>query len=134
MNGTREQGPRLRHHRGWLAVGWALVALVVWASLSPQPPPTPDIHLGDKLAHLLAYGVLMGWFAQIYPASTTRHGIAAGFVFMGVVLEYLQGLLGGRLFEIADMAANTLGVALAWWITRGRAGRILRWVEDRLGA
>ncbi len=133
MHGARDRGHRLRHHRGWLAVGWGLVAFVVWASLTPQPPPTPEFRFGDKVAHLLAYGVLMGWFAQIYPARTARQSLAAAFVLMGVVLEYLQGLVGGRLFEIADMAANTLGVALAWWITRGRAGRILHWVEDRLG-
>ena len=123
----------MRHHRGWLAVGWGLVMLVVGASLVPQPPLTPDIHLGDKLAHLLAYGVLMGWFAQIYATHTARRILAAAFVLMGVVLEFLQGLLGQRMFEVADMAANTAGVALACWITRGRAGHVLCWVEDRLG-
>jgi glycopeptide antibiotics resistance protein len=33
---------------------------------------------------------------------------------MGVGLEFLQGAVGYRSYEIADMYANTLGVALGW--------------------
>ena len=37
---------------------------------------------------------------------------------MGVALEFVQGWGGYRLFDIADMVANTLGVLLGWWLTR----------------
>ena len=37
-----------------------------------------------------------------------------GFVGMGIALEFVQGALGYRSFELADMAANTLGVAAGW--------------------
>ena len=33
---------------------------------------------------------------------------------MGVGLEFVQGALGHRSFELADMAANALGVLAGW--------------------
>lgn len=87
-----------------------MVAAVVWLSLAPSPPQV-DIEGGDKLGHLAAYGVLMFWFAQLY---ARRMPWAAAFVAMGVVLEFLQGWLGYRSFEVPDMLANSGGVLLGW--------------------
>lgn len=87
-----------------------MVAAIVWLSLTPAPMRV-DIESGDKLGHLAAYGVLMFWFAQLY---ARRMPWAAAFVVMGVVLEFLQGWLGYRSFEILDMLANSGGVLLGW--------------------
>ena len=89
-----------------------MVAAVVWLSLTPSPPKV-DFEQSDKVGHLLAYGALMFWFAQLY-VGQTRLLYAAGFVVMGIALEFAQGALGYRSYELVDMAANTLGVLLGW--------------------
>jgi VanZ family protein len=94
----------------YVGVGWAMVAAIVWLSLTPAPLRV-DIESSDKLGHLAAYGVLMFWFAQLY---ARRMPWAAAFVAMGVVLEFLQGWLGYRSFEVLDMLANSGGVLLGW--------------------
>ena len=78
----------------------------------------PSIEFGDKISHLLAYGVLTGWFGQLYTRFKTQLWIFLGFSLMGIALEYLQGLDPARYFEYADMAANATGAALGWWLTR----------------
>ena len=97
----------------WLALGWALVATIVWLSLTPSPPRV-DFEQGDKAGHLAAYGTLMFWFSQLYVERTARIGYAAGFVAMGVTLEFIQGALGYRSYEVFDMLANMLGVIAGW--------------------
>ena len=96
-----------------VALGWLLVLVIVWLSLSPSPP-TLDVTWGDKLGHLAAYGALMLWFSQLYPARNARRGCAAAFIAMGAGLEFAQAATGYRSFELLDMAANALGVLLAW--------------------
>ena len=93
-----------------MAIGWCLVAAIVYLSLTPKPP---DVGTGDKLSHFAAYGTLMFWFALLYRPTRTRALYAAGFVAMGVAIEFLQGFTG-RHFEVADMLANTVGVVLGW--------------------
>ena len=55
----------------------------------------------------------MFWFAFLYRCTPTRLGYAIGFIAMGVAIEFIQPLTG-RNFELADMAADALGVALGW--------------------
>jgi len=96
-----------------VAAGWAWAAAIVWLSVTPAPPQV-DVAYGDKLGHLGAYALLMFWFAQLYSRRATQAAHAATFVAMGVALEFVQGALGTRSFEVLDMAANALGVALGW--------------------
>jgi VanZ family protein len=97
----------------WLALGWAMVGAVVWLSLTPSPPKL-DFEASDKLGHLLGYGTLMFWFSQLYVERRARIAYAAGFAAMGVALEFVQGELGYRSYEVFDMCANGLGVLLGW--------------------
>jgi VanZ family protein len=96
-----------------VGAGWGWAAAIAWLSLTPAPPEV-DIEYGDKLGHFAAYGLLMFWFSQLYPKRTTRVAYAIGFVAMGIGLEFLQGQLGYRTYEVFDMYANTLGVLLGW--------------------
>jgi VanZ family protein len=77
-------------------------------------PPTLDFEQSDKLGHFLAYGGLMFWFCQLYPKRRTRVYYAAGFIALGVGMEFLQGMTDYRTFEALDMVANTIGVFLGW--------------------
>ena len=96
-----------------VSAGWALVAAVIWLSVTPRPIET-GIDQGDKLGHLLAYGTLMFWFCVLYRPLRVRTLYAVGFIAMGIALEFVQGWLGYRSFEVADMVADAVGVALGW--------------------
>lgn len=103
-----------RFRRTWLAFGWLWVTVVVWLSLAPIAPQPLTFDYSDKLVHVLAYLLLMGWFAVVCRGRGSRIASAAGLALMGVLVEILQGLGGYRHFEFADMAANVSGVLLAW--------------------
>ena len=107
----------LKFHKTWLNVGLGFVVLVIYLSLTSDPPNlgSPE---GLKIGHLLAYGWLMLWFAQIYRSTSTRLWFAAAFVALGIGLEYLQGLTDYRGFEYSDMYINSAGVALGLLLGR----------------
>ena len=94
-----------------LGLGWGWAAAIVWLSLTPSPPQV-DVEYGDKLGHFGAYALLMFWFSLLYHRRPTRLLCMVAFVAMGVGLEFLQGALGHRSFELADMYANAAGVLL----------------------
>ena len=89
--------------------GWLLAAAIVILSLLPSPPDV-DLPHGDKLGHVAAYSLLTFWFCRLYPQPRTRLLYGAAWIAMGVALEFAQGATGYRSFELADMAANALGV------------------------
>ena len=64
--------------------------------------------------HFGAYGLLMSLFCQVYDQSRTRLVYAAGFIAMGIAIEYLQRMTGYRSFDVFDMLANAVGVVLGW--------------------
>jgi VanZ family protein len=92
-----------------LAGGWLYAAAIVWLSLRTSPPE-PGFEYGDKLEHFLAYAALMFWFAFLYRSGPARLAYALMWIAMGVALEFAQGATSYRSYELADMAANTLGV------------------------
>ncbi len=99
-----------------LAGGWLWAAAIVFLSLTRSPPDLRVDH-GDKLGHLLAYGLLMFWFCFLYRDRYARFAYGIGWVAMGVALEFAQRATGTRSFDVADMVANSLGVLLGWGIS-----------------
>jgi len=120
----------LRWFKWWLALGWLLVAAVIYLSLTPHPIEI-DIAQGDKLGHILAYMTLMAWFAQLY-----RRGLhgwwGLGFVALGVALEYAQGWTGYRTFDFYDMLADGTGVAAGWLLGGTPLARMLSGIERHI--
>ena len=111
----------------WVSIGCALVSLIVYLSLTPGPPKVIEFAFADKLEHLLAYGILMGWFGQLYLSWKSQLVWVLAFCLLGVGMEFAQGWGGHRFFDVADMAANSLGVLLGWWLgSRWLAGSLLR--------
>jgi VanZ family protein len=96
-----------------LALGWAWAAAIVWLSVTPSPPHI-DVEQGDKLGHFFSYALLMFWFAMLYAKRSARLAHAAGFIAMGIALEFVQRALGYRSFELYDMVADALGVLAGW--------------------
>src|SRR5262245_37633075 len=121
----------LLEHRArpfWLVVGWTLVMLVIYLSLTPAPVTLP-MREGDKISHALAYMVLMSWFANLYSSMSIRAAFAAGFIVLGVILEFVQLWTGYRSFELADMAAGAFGVAAGWLTAPPRLPNYLTFSE-----
>ena len=118
----------LRFVRVWRTCGAALIVLVVYLSLTPDPVSVPGPN-GDKVGHLLAYAVLMGWFAQIDRGRMERVLWAIFFVALGVGLEFVQGLTDYRTFDIFDMAGDAVGVAVGWLAAPPRVPKLLAWFE-----
>jgi len=122
--------PELRFRALWLVVGYLLIVLVIYLSLSSSPV-TIDTGLPyeDKLFHFVAYFTLTFWFVQIYHI---RHHVILWGIFLlclGMLLEYLQGFDANRYSEAADMIANTLGVIVAMIILSLKGDGILAWFE-----
>jgi VanZ family protein len=125
--------PQLRFKWLWLLVGYGLLALIVYLSLTHTPPKGPDIPFVDKWGHLVAYAALMGWFGQLFHHSRSRLILLVLLIATGISLEYLQQMGGVRMFELEDMVANTLGVIIGWQLSMPqRGGRLLIWIEQRL--
>ncbi len=116
----------------WMAGGWLLVAVVVYLSLSPQPPEVLPFSASDKFKHCLAYGSLSLWFCQIYVRVRQRAAVVAVLIAVGIMLEFVQGWSGYRTFEIADMVANGIGAVLGLILAHTPLGRSLLWFEKIL--
>src|SRR6185369_10936591 len=86
---------RLSFEKLWLTLGFGFVALVFYLSLAPDLPDT-GVPNGMKIGHVLAYGWLMFWFAQIYRSNAMRYAFALVFCAMGIGLEYAQHIAPRR--------------------------------------
>ena len=117
-------------------IGFMLILLVIYYSVIGSPPmPSARIVVFerelhpqtyfDKASHLLAYFVLMAWFAQIYHIKKQRIIYAISFIFMGVSLEVIQSFELIRKLEFMDMVANCSGVFIALLITKSRSFRVI---------
>jgi len=122
---------KLHYRTLWLGIGWAYIGFIFFVSLMPQPPMLHVTYF-DKLSHFTAYAVAMAWFIQLYSNQLTRIYYALAFVCMGIGIEFLQGLSGQRMFEYADMLANSLGVICALFMVNGVSARMLWHIEQRL--
>lgn len=123
----------LRYKWVWLTIGISLIAVIFVGSISDIPPQIKQFVLEDKAMHAIAYGCLMGWFAQIYRHDLTRLILVIAFVFMGILIEFLQSLTATRQFELMDMVANTSGIVLAWALAYTWFGGLLAKFEKLIG-
>lgn len=107
----------LRYYFIWLALGVVAIGMIIFLSLTPNPPDLVDAPFIDKVEHMFAYSILMAWFTQIYATKNIQLFLAIMFCLLGVTLEILQGWGGHRFFEYTDMMANTTGVLFGWWLS-----------------
>ncbi len=119
--------------RVWRTIGFGLVMLVIWLSLTPHPIEI-QVENGDKLGHVAVYAALMFWFAQLDTRHRMRLAYAIGFVLLGVALEFAQRLTDYRTFEVADMGADAVGVLFAWIASPPRGPDVIGFVERVLSS
>jgi VanZ family protein len=99
----------LRYFRWWLALGWLIVAAVIFLSLLSKVPIQIPLQFSDKIGHFIAYAILMGWFVQLFQSRGVLLLHALLLIGLGIGLEFAQEYRS-RHFEVADMVANTVGV------------------------
>jgi len=123
----------LQYRKVWLSIGWALILAVVYSTLIPSPPDLMDnISFGDKIGHFVSYAVLMLWFCQLYLGIRHRLLLSLAFILMGITLEFLQGIGGIRMYEVADMIANSMGVIIGAILTYIGLGNVLYNIEKKM--
>lgn len=87
----------------------AAAGAVLWGSLAPASA-APSADLSDKAQHLIAYAVLGALGAWAFGPLLS---VALALTAFGLSIEALQALMGlGREGDLADVAANTLGLAI----------------------
>jgi VanZ family protein len=105
--------------RRWQRIGFYLACLLV-AGLSLAPGAAlPEISVGDKIEHVLAYAAL-----GLLGVTTARRApvfTILGLILFGIALELLQAFSPGRSPEIGDALADTIGVCLGAAAARGAA-------------
>jgi VanZ family protein len=93
----------------------AAIVFITICSLLPNTSPAmqalSSLNLSDKFEHLCAYA-----FLAFLPALHERRRFtllaALGAVLLGVFLEFAQLFSKSRTWELSDMGADALGVAL----------------------
>jgi VanZ family protein len=125
--------PDLKYRFFWLLIGYALVALIVYLSLTSKQV----IYMGlfknqDKVYHAFAYFAVMSWFSQIYHRNVQRAQLVVALVFLGILMEILQGFTPTRDPDIADAMADTAGVLLGYLATRWQLRFVLAKFETMI--
>ena len=122
----------LRFSKLWLTLGWLLIAVVIFLSLWPKAPRPLEFEQSDKLAHCIAYMVLMLWFANIYPQRPHHLRLCTAFFAMGICLELLQTFSEYRTFSHGDIIANGFGVFLGLFLAKTHLATFLTNLDTRL--
>jgi VanZ family protein len=121
-----------RLRRAWIVIGWVGVIGVIVLSLIPSPPQLLPVDQGDKVEHMLAFGSLMFWFAQVHLQRHGRLATAGLLVALGVAIEFAQRETGYRSFEYADMGADCAGIFVGWLLAPPRLPNLYAWSEHFL--
>ncbi|MGD8379830.1 MAG: VanZ family protein [Gammaproteobacteria bacterium] len=131
MSPIRQAAPPLRWRRFWQALAVLVTLVVIWGSLTPQPPQIP-VAEGDKLEHFAAYfAIMLAWGSTVARAHHGRVFILA--VLLGGGLELAQMLTPARDPAWGDLLADALGAGAAWWLLRWPLWRILLKIESLPG-
>ena len=101
-----------------MRLGWylAMVAAAVLALLPIEHLQMPVFDWWDKAQHALAFVVLTGWALLLWPRAAMHVGL--GMLAYGAGLELAQWAVGWRFAEWADLAADAVGVFVAWGLVR----------------
>ena len=122
---------QLHYLKLWKGVGCLLVGVVVILSVISPSSNVELFRINDKIGHFLAYGTLMGWFAQWHDSKQYKY-LATIFIAQGIGLEIVQTFLPERVGSFLDILANSLGVLIAWGLANTFLGKILFHFENTI--
>jgi VanZ family protein len=111
--------------RQWRTLLFVLMIVGVLFAVRPltsrYAPETVFMH-SDKIAHLLYFAFL--WVMARRAGFTSGWPLALALLGYGVFIEVAQALTPThRSASLSDVAADSVGIALAWWITRRGSSR-----------
>jgi VanZ family protein len=108
----------LRRVQSWRLANAGLLLLVLVMTLMPedwfwpgQRPAHDWIENADKWLHGLTFAFLAVWFAGQY-AAKAYWKIGIGLMVYGLLIEVCQWLVGYRMAESLDIAADTIGIVI----------------------
>ena len=102
----------------WMRVGWCLaMAAVTVLALMPINALPPVLDWWDKAQHALAFVVLTAWALLLWPLHALR--AVLGMLAYGAGIEGAQWAVGWRFAEWADLAADAVGMLVAWLVVAG---------------
>ncbi len=123
----------LRLHRLWWVLGGLLLLSIAALSLLPIRGPDLGLPQGDKWHHAFAYLVLTLYFGQLVATGwRTRFVLVLGLLGYGIAIELAQSFTPARQAELADLAANALGIAIGLVLLSSPLGRALAAIDARL--
>jgi VanZ family protein len=95
----------------WLwCLAWPVIAVLMLAPLSSPA----SVSYSDLIAHFLVFGCMAFGAVGFARRGTHLTLLAVATVVAGVVLEFAQGLVPYRTFDILDMGANALGAMVGY--------------------
>lgn len=99
-------------------LAWFITTISVVGLLLPLAPSlTQELHLTDKLLHVVMFGVLtIAWLIAYRRHRTLL--LAELFVYAGWTELLQYTLVPGRTADVLDVLANGLGICLGWWIVK----------------
>ena len=102
-----------------MRVGWylAMAAVTVLALMPIKHLQQPVFDWWDKAQHALAFVVLTVWAFLLWPLHAFR--VVLGMLAYGGGIEAAQWAVGWRFAEWADLAADAVGVLVAWMVVNG---------------
>jgi len=95
---------------GLWCLGWLILAVLLLAPLSSPM----SVSYSDLIAHFLVFACLAFGAVGFSHRGTELTLLAAATIAGGVALEFAQGLVPSRTFDILDMGANTLGAMVGY--------------------
>jgi len=98
--------------RAWRYTGLLLFCVISYLALTPTPPKGLDTGW-DKANHLLAFASLA--FCGFWSLQTFKQrllGLPLSLLAYGAAIELIQFFVPGRSCEWADLAADSIGIAL----------------------
>jgi len=112
----------------WSAIGVGMLVAVAYVSLMPAP----EVGVSDKLAHLLTYFLLGGWFGLLARNRIDLGWTVVALIAYGMIIELLQAQTGYRFAEWGDVAANSVGCFAGATLYFTPLRRLLRFVDSKL--
>jgi VanZ family protein len=96
---------------------WLWLLTTLYLSLKPEVSMPLNFEHIDKLLHLGGYGLAMILVTLAYPQISRYKTVALLFTY-SLSIEIAQLFAVNRYFEVADLAANLIGILLAIYLMK----------------
>ena len=96
---------------------WLWLLTILYLSLKPEVNMPMNFDHIDKLLHLGGYGLAMVLVTLAYPQISRYKTVALLFAYSSSI-EIAQLFAVNRYFEMADLAANLIGILLAIYLMK----------------